>query len=67
MVQLCKRWCVVYAHDGSPIDGCLYVHKDKAEKRLKGADSTEKFKVERVAVMSVEMAERLLKPYVSEH
>lgn len=67
MVQLCKRWCVVYAHDGSPIDGCLYVHKDKAEKRLKGADSTEKFKVERVAVMSVEMAERLLKPYVSKH
>lgn len=66
MVQLCKRWCVVYAHDGSPMDGCLYIHKDKAEKRLKGADGTEKFKVERVAIMSVEMAERLLKPYVSE-
>ena len=67
MVQLCKRWCVVYAHDGSPMDGCLYVHKDKAEKRLKGTDSVEKFKVERVAVMSVEMAERLLNPYVSNH
>lgn len=63
MVQLCKRWCVVYAHDGSPMDGCLYVHKDKAEKRLKGADSSEKFRVERVAIMSVEMAEKLISPH----
>lgn len=63
MVQLCKRWCVVYVHDGSPMDGCLYVHKDKAEKRLKGADSAEKFRVERVAIMSVEMAEKLISPH----
>lgn len=67
MVQICKRWCVVYSHDGSPMDGCLYVHKSKAEKRLKGADKADKFKVEQVAVMSVEMAERLLRPHVSDN
>lgn len=64
-VQLCKRWCVVYEHDGSPMDGCLYVHKDKAEKRIKGADKPGKFRVERVAIMSAEMAERLLSPHIN--
>jgi len=57
----CKRWCVVHDHDGSPMDGCLYVHKSKAIKRQQGATNPEKFRVEMVAVMSADMADLLMK------
>jgi hypothetical protein len=46
------------------MDGCLYVHRSKAEKRLKGSDKADKFRVERVAIMSAEMAETLLSPHI---
>jgi hypothetical protein len=26
-----KRWCVVFKHDKSPVDECLFTHKAKAE------------------------------------
>lgn len=59
----CKRWCVVHEHDGSPMDGCLYVHKAKAIKRQQGAANPEKFRVEMVAIMSVEMADSLMRSH----
>ena len=55
-----KRWGVVHDHDGSPIDGCLYIHKEKAIKRQQGVPNPEKFRVEMLAVMSVEMADSLM-------
>lgn len=58
-----KRWCVVHDHDGSPMDGCLYIHKAKAVKRKEGATNPEKFRVEMVAVMSAEMADSLMKTH----
>ena len=58
-----KRWCVVHDHDGSPMDGCLYIHKAKAIKRQQGVPNPEKFRVEMVAVMSVEMADSLMKTH----
>ena len=64
IVQPCKRWTVVYDHDGSPVDGCTYIHKDKAEKRMKGMNDPAKFRVERVAIMSLSVAEKLLSPHV---
>ena len=60
IVQPCKRWTVVHDHDGSPVDGCTYVHKDKAQKRMAGMSSPEKFRVERIAIMSIAIADRLL-------
>jgi hypothetical protein len=59
-VQPCKRWTVVHAHDGSPVDGCTYVHKDKAEKRMQGMADPAKFRIERIAIMSIAIAEALL-------
>ena len=29
-----KRWCIVFKHDKSPLDECLFTHKAKAEKKL---------------------------------
>lgn len=65
IVQPCKRWTVVYDHDGSPVDGCTYVHRSKAEKRMKGMNDPTKFRVEQIAIMSVSVAEKLLSPHVS--
>lgn len=57
----CKRWAVVYDHDGAPVDGNLYIHKAKAESRLSGFTHPEKMRVEQVAVMSAQMAEALMR------
>jgi hypothetical protein len=59
-VQPCKRWTIVYDHDGAPVEGCTYVHKAKAQKRMKGMSDPKKFRVEQVAIMSVSMANQLL-------
>jgi hypothetical protein len=59
-VQPCKRWTLVHDHDGSPVDGCTYVHKDKAQKRMLGMSDPAKFRIERVAIMSAAIAEMLL-------
>ena len=62
IVQPCKRWTIVYDHDGAPVDGCTYVHKDKAEKRMNGMSDPTKFRIERIAIMSAFLAEKLLMP-----
>lgn len=60
IVQPCKRWTVVYDHDGSPVDGCTYIHKDKAIKRMNGMHDPKLFRVERIAIMGIAMAEKLI-------
>lgn len=57
----CKRWAVVHDHDGSPIDGNLYVHKAKAIRRKNNHQNPEKFRVEQVAIISSDMADLLMK------
>lgn len=59
-VQPCKRWTLIHTHDGSPVDGCTYIHKDKAIKRMAGMKDPSKFKVERIAIMSIGIANALL-------
>jgi hypothetical protein len=42
--NLFKRWIVVYKHDGSPLEGALFVHKAAADKyraRQTNADKLE--------------------------
>lgn len=29
-----KRWCIVFKHDKSPLDECLFTHKSHAVKKL---------------------------------
>lgn len=60
MKGLCTRWAVVYAHDKMPVDGCLYVHRAKANKRRLDCARPEKFEVVEVAVMPVEFAHRMI-------
>ena len=60
MNGVCTRWAVVHVHDGMPVEGTLYVHKAKANKRRAGCASPEKFAVVEVAVMPLEVAHRLI-------
>ena len=53
------RWTVVYKHDQQPIEGCMYVHKDKARKRMRGMANPQLYELKHVAVMSKEFAELL--------
>lgn len=60
MKGVCTRWAVVYAHDKMPVDGCLYVHRAKANKRKLDCANPEKHEVVEVAVMPVEVAHRMI-------
>lgn len=60
MKGVCTRWAVVYKHDQTPIDGCLYVHRSKANKRMYGLANPSKFEVIEVAVMPLEVAHRII-------
>jgi hypothetical protein len=59
-IQLCKRWVVVYDHDGSLVDGCIFMHRKKAELFVFEQKHPEKFRVEQAALMPVSMAEAFL-------
>ncbi len=59
-VQLCKRWVVVYDHDGSPVEGCCFMHANKAEAFVAEQKHPEKFRVAQAALMPNAMAEKLL-------
>lgn len=59
-VQLSKRWLVVYDHDGSPVDGCIFMHRKKAELFVFEQKHPEKFRIEQAAIMPVSMAEAFL-------
>lgn len=55
-----KRWVVVFDHDGSPVEGWMYVHKHKAEQQVNNAKNKNKYRVEEVAIMSVDLANSLM-------
>ena len=40
-----KRWIVVYKHDGSPVDGGIFVHRQAAEKFLAKQSNASKLEV----------------------
>lgn len=60
MNGVCTRWAVVHLHDGMPVEGALYIHKAKANKRRAGCQNPEKFDVIEVAVMPVAVAHRII-------
>lgn len=40
-----KRWCVVFKHDKSPLDECLFIHKSKAELKMNEMPNKTKLEV----------------------
>jgi hypothetical protein len=42
---LYKRWLVVYKHDGSPVDGAIFVHRSAAEKYCNAQANASKLEV----------------------
>jgi hypothetical protein len=40
-----KRWCVVFKHDKSPVDECLFTHKAKAELKMNAMPNKLKLEV----------------------
>lgn len=55
-----SRWSVVYKHDQQPIEGCVYVHKAKAVKRMRGMADADKYEVQEVAICSKPLMERMV-------
>lgn len=55
-----KRWIVVFAHDGQPVEGWMYVHKHKAEEQASKAKNKDKYRVEQVSIISSETMDELL-------
>jgi hypothetical protein len=60
-VQPCKRWIVVFSHDGQPVEGWMYVHKAKAEQQANKCKNPHKYRVEQVSIISSETMDELLK------
>lgn len=60
-VQPCKRWVVVFAHDGQPVEGWMYIHKSKAEQQINKTKNKDKFRIEHVCILSAETMDELLK------
>jgi|DEB0MinimDraft_3_1074331.scaffolds.fasta_scaffold267179_2 hypothetical protein len=58
-----KRWVVVFDHDGSPVEGWMYVHKHKAESQISKCKNPHKYRVEQVAIMGVDLANSLMEAY----
>jgi hypothetical protein len=59
-VQPCKRWVVVYAHDGQPVEGWMYVHKVKAEQQIAKCKDSTKYRVEEISIVSSSVMDALL-------
>ena len=53
------RWSVLHRHDGSPVEGCNYIHKAKAVQRMRGMCHPEHYEVGKVVVMSESAAEKV--------
>lgn len=60
MNGVCTRWSVLYKHNDMPIDGCVYVHKAKAIKRMRGMSDPSQFVVGEVCIMPREVMDRIL-------
>ena len=54
-----KRWTVVYKHDQSPVEECLYVHKAHAIKKHEPMKNKDKCEIKKIALMNQEFAEYL--------
>lgn len=57
--QACSRWVVVFAHDGQPVEGWMYVHKHKADQQAANAKDG-KYRVEEVCIVPRPVMEHLL-------
>lgn len=60
-VQPCKRWIVVFDHDGQPVEGWMYVHKSKADLQIQKNKNKNKYRVEQVCIISSDTMDELLK------
>ena len=40
-----NRWCVVFKHDKSHLDECLFIHKAKDEKKMNEMNNKNKLEV----------------------
>lgn len=40
-----ERWVVVFAHDGAPVDSCLFAGKPQAEKARRKMKSPDRYDV----------------------
>jgi hypothetical protein len=60
-----SRWTVVYKHDQSPIEECLYVHKAHAIKKHEQMSNKDKCEVKKISLINQEFAEHLAKSSVS--
>lgn len=58
-VQPCKRWSVVYNHDGQPVDGWQFVHKRAATRRAEKKPDV--YRVEQVCIIAAETMDEILK------
>jgi len=56
----CKRWVVVFAHDGQPVEGWMYVHKHKAEEQAAKTKNKDKYRVEQISIISSDTMDELL-------
>jgi len=61
---ICRRWIVAFEHDGSPVDGCIFISKPAAEAALKALKRPSKYTVKRVCILSDEVVSNLLRDNV---
>jgi hypothetical protein len=58
---ICRRWIVAFDHDGSPVDGCIFISKPAADAAVKSMKRPEKYRVRRVCILSDEVVDNLLR------
>ena len=56
-----NRWTVVYKHDQSPVEECLYIHKAHALKKHQSMKNLDKCEIKKISLMNQEFAEYLTK------
>jgi hypothetical protein len=57
------RWAIVFKHDKSPLDECLYIHKAKAESKLHLINNKNKFEIQQVALMNKNLIQNKFNGY----
>jgi len=55
---LFKRWAILYLHDGSPLDGAVFVQKPTAEKMLRGLVNKHKLYISEVYLAELKNGRR---------
>lgn len=54
------RWAVVYKHNNQPVDGCVYVHKNKAKKIYISLASPKKYELLEVCLIAKKTMEKIV-------